>query len=241
MRLSLTMLAAFLALPVYAQGGGAAFGQPTTQTRLLLAAESAKPGETVWAGVELKMAPGWHTYWRYGGDAGIGIPTTITWTLPPGFSAGEIHWPIPEKTVTPAGDTPLYTYGYEGTVVLLVPIKLAANLPPGPARLSAEAGWMECKDTCNRYTAELSAGLTVGDADKPSANAALLESWHARLPETNADAPPRVTGRWESAAQDSPRAVIISLNSGTGPFDFYPYENQGAEMQGATESLGRAG
>ena len=208
MRLSLTMLAAFLALPVHAQGGGAAFGQPTTQTRLLLAAESAKPGETVWAGVELKMAPGWHTYWRNGGDAGI--PTTVKWTLPPGISAGEIHWPIPEKTVTPAGDTPLYTYGYEGTVVLLIPIKLAADLRPGPARLGAEVGWMECKDTCNRYTAEASASLTVGDADKPSANAALLESWRARLPETNADVPLAATGRWESAAQGSPRAVIIS-------------------------------
>jgi len=104
-RLSLSILAVFLALPVLARGDGAVFGGPATQTRLLLSAESAQPGETVWAGVELKMAPGWHTYWRNPGDAGL--PTTMTWTLPPGVSAGEINWPIPEKTVTPAGDTPL--------------------------------------------------------------------------------------------------------------------------------------
>jgi thiol:disulfide interchange protein DsbD len=236
-RLSLTILAVFLALPVLARGDGAFFGGlsggATTQTRLLLAAESAKPGDTVWAGLELKMAPGWHTYWRNGGDAGL--PTTVTWTLPPGVSAGEIAWPIPEKSVTPAGDTPLYTYGYEDTVVLLVPIKLAADLRPGPVQLGAEVAWMECKDTCNRYTAKVSASLTVGSEDKRSANADSLELWRARLPQTNAPAP--VTARWESAAPGSPRAVVIDWAAGNMPFDFYPYENQGADVQGATVIL----
>src|ERR1039458_3932577 len=81
-RLSLTILAVSLALPVLAQGDGAVFGGPATQTRLLLVAEAAQPGDEVLAGVELKMAPGWHTYWRNGGDSGL--PTTVKWTLPPG-------------------------------------------------------------------------------------------------------------------------------------------------------------
>jgi thiol:disulfide interchange protein DsbD len=231
--LSLSIFAVLVALPAPAQDGGAAFGGPTTQTRLLLSAESARPGETVWAGVELKMAPGWHTYWRNGGDAGI--PTTVKWTLPPGISAGEINWPIPEKTATPAGDTPLYTYGYDDLVVLLVPMKLAADLRPGPALLSAEAAWMECKDTCNRYTANVSASLAVGDADKPSDNAALLEQWRARLPQTNP--PAAATAQWESAEERGPRTVIIDLKSGVTSADFFPYEQQAAGIQGATEIL----
>jgi len=233
-RLSLTILAVFLALPVLARGGGAVFGGPTTQTRLLLAAEAAGPGDSVLAGVELKMAPGWHTYWRNGGDAGL--PTTVTWTLPPGVTAGEIEWPIPEKTVTPAGDTPLYTYGYEDLVVLLVPIKLAADLRPGPVELSAEVAWMECKDTCNRYTAKVSASLTVGSEYKRSTNYVPVRQWLARMPQPLGDVP--VTARWESAALRSPRAVIIDLGLSTNmPFDFYPYENQGADVQGATDIL----
>jgi hypothetical protein len=180
-RLSLTILAAGLALAAAAQDDGALFGGATTQTRLLLAADAAKPGDEVLAGVELKMAPGWHTYWRNGGDAGI--PTTVKWTLPPGVSAGEIHWPIPEKSVTPAGDTPLYTYGYEGTVVLLVPIKLAADLRPGPVQLSAEVGWMECKDTCNRYTARGERQPDRGERGQTFKQTPLCsESWLARLP-----------------------------------------------------------
>jgi thiol:disulfide interchange protein DsbD len=230
-RLSLTILAVFAAVAVLARGEGAVVGGATTQTRLLLSAETAKPGDLVWAGVELKMAPGWHTYWRNGGDAGL--PTTVAWTLPPGVSAGEINWPIPKKSVTLAGDTPLYTYGYEDQVVLLVPIKLAADLRPGPVELSAEVAWMECKDTCNRYTAKVSAGLTAGGGDKPSASAALLELWRARLPQTNAPAP--AAARWESAAPGGSRAVIIDWESGNKPADFYPYEGQEAGVLGATD------
>ena len=232
-RLSLTILAAGLALALAAQDDAGLFGGATTQTRLLLSAESAKPGETIWAGVEMKMAPGWHTYWRNGGDAGI--PTSVTWTLPPGVSAGAIEWPVPEKSVTPAGDTPLYTYGYEKEVMLLVPIKLAADLRPGPVQLNAEVAWMECKSTCNRYTAKVSASLTVGGEDKPSANAGLMEQWRARLPQTNAPGP--ATAQWETASLKSPRAIIIDWKSAGKAADFYPFEEQGAEVQGATEIL----
>src|SRR5262245_8903178 len=68
---------------------------PTTQARLLLAAEMAKPGDEILAGVELRMEPGWHTYWRNGGDSGA--PTEIKWRLPEGLSVGDILWPAPEK------------------------------------------------------------------------------------------------------------------------------------------------
>ncbi len=231
--MSLTILAAGLALAAAAQDDGALFGGATTQTRLLLAADAAKPGDEVLAGVELKMAPGWHTYWRYGGDAGI--PTTITWTLPPGVSAGAIQWPIPEKSVTPAGDTPLYTYGYEKEVVLLVPIKLAADLRPGPVQLNAEVAWMECKSTCNRYTAKVSTSLIVGSEYKPSTNYGPVRQWLSRLPQPNPSAP--VTAQWVSASLKSPRAILIDGQSEKLPFDFYPYEDQGAEVQGATEIL----
>ena len=66
-----------------------------TQVQLLLSADTAKPGDTIWAGVDLKMEPGWHTYWKNPGDAGQA--TEIKWTLPAGVTAGEIQWPLPKK------------------------------------------------------------------------------------------------------------------------------------------------
>ncbi len=56
---------------------------------------SVKPGESFWTALRLRMEPGWHTYWQNPGDAGL--PTTIEWELPAGFSAGPLLWSFPEK------------------------------------------------------------------------------------------------------------------------------------------------
>ena len=97
----------FLALLVLCLGEPL-FGAVRTQARLLLSTRQARPGETIWAGLELKMPPPWHTYWRNGGDAGS--PTTINWSLPEGVTAGEIEWPVPEKSTVSSGDVSLVTY-----------------------------------------------------------------------------------------------------------------------------------
>src|SRR5580692_3258213 len=78
----------------------------TTKVELILSAEAARPGETVMAGVRMNMQPGWHSYWRNPG--GPGIPTEIKWMLPPGITAGQIRWPIPE----PLSNEPFVNYVY---------------------------------------------------------------------------------------------------------------------------------
>src|SRR6266705_1857047 len=102
-----------------------------TQARLVLAADVARPGETVLAGVHLHMEKGWHTYWRNSGQSGL--PTTIEWQLPAGITVGTIQWPTPKK----APEKELTTYVYEDEVVLLVPLKLASDLAPGDFELKA--------------------------------------------------------------------------------------------------------
>ena len=72
-------------------------GAARTEVSLVFAAESARAGETVWAGIQLRIPKGWHTFWRNPGEAGS--PTTVEWTLPDGVKAGEIQWPAPEKLV----------------------------------------------------------------------------------------------------------------------------------------------
>ena len=118
------------------------------------------------------MEPGWHTYWKNPGAAGMA--TKIEWQLPPGVTAGEIQWPLPEK-LPPAEVT---TYGYDDEVVLLVPLKLAANLKPGPLDLKAKVSWLECKDQCVPGSGNVEATLNVGDQTKTSAYAlATIELW----------------------------------------------------------------
>jgi hypothetical protein len=101
--------------------GGA---HPVT-ARLVAEATSVAPGTTLWVDLHLDIAPGWHTYWLNPGDAGL--PTEIAWTLPPGFTAGDIVWPVPDRFVVDG----LGNYGYRDAVDLLVPIAASQNVDAG--------------------------------------------------------------------------------------------------------------
>ncbi|MCI0549227.1 MAG: thioredoxin family protein [Candidatus Rokubacteria bacterium] len=114
------------------------------------------PGASFWVALRQRIAPGWHTYWRNPGDSGE--PATLEWTLPPGFEAGPIAWPQPERIS--AG--PAMSYGYSGEVLLLTRIIAPADLPPGrPITLRAQAGWLVCEKICIPEEASLALTLPV--------------------------------------------------------------------------------
>lgn len=221
----------FLALLILCLSGPL-FGATRTQTRLILSNDRARPGETIWAGLELKMPAPLHTYWRNEGDSGS--PTTIKWSLPGGISAGEIQWPVPEKEVQP-GDVALVTYGYKDTVVLLAPIQLASTLQPGSLTLRATVNWLECSDSCVPGHSEVRYALTIGTDDKPSTDAAEIEEWRKHLP--NTDASPPAKAFWENAASGDTRPLIIQWSASDKAADFYPYRAADFTVDGKTDLL----
>ena len=173
MLLASQRLIVFLSVALAALSGQAA----NTTARLVLSHAAARPGETVWAGLHLRMAPKWHTYWENGGDSGAG--TKINWTLPSGITAGDILWPVPQKLSSEG----LITYVYHDQVVLLIPLSIAANAPTGTVDLKARASWLECAELCVPGNAQLSARLSIGSESKASPDAALLEAWKKKLPQ----------------------------------------------------------
>ena len=104
----------------------------------------------------LQMAPGWHTYWKFSGDAGL--PTELKWKLPPGWKTGEIQWPIPLKTIDP-GD--IETYGYENEVLLMQEITPPPNINTSSVKLIAEANWLVCEKICIPGSTTLQLDLPV--------------------------------------------------------------------------------
>jgi DsbC/DsbD-like thiol-disulfide interchange protein len=58
-------------------------GRELVKAALLADASAIVPGKSFTVGLLLRMAPGWHTYWKFSGDAGL--PTEIKWKLPPGW------------------------------------------------------------------------------------------------------------------------------------------------------------
>src|SRR6185436_11596237 len=206
-----------------------------TRASLVLSASSAKPGDAVMAGVRLKMDKGWHTYWRYGGDSGD--PTKIKWTLPEGITAGEIQWPVPEKSIS----EDLYTYVYENEVILVVPLKIGTSLAKGPTEIKASVSWLECEVACVPGEAEVSAKLEIADSTLPSPAASQIESWQKKLPTTKAtDLKPRAS--WAGPASKNKRQLTVewTLPEAPGKADFYPYAGEDYDIGGETSKVSLA-
>jgi thiol:disulfide interchange protein DsbD len=120
---------------------------PYVRAELLAhAPQGVAPGQPLWLGLQITHQPEWHTYWKNPGDSGL--PTDLAWTLPAGLDAGEIAWPLPRKI--PIGT--LANYGYEGTVLLPVPVTVASSFAPGPlaknATIELRASWLVCRKEC---------------------------------------------------------------------------------------------
>ena len=120
---------------------------PHVQAELVAQApEGVGPGKPLWLGLSITHQPDWHTYWKNPGDSGL--PTQFEWQLPAGIDVGEIAWPVPRKI--PIGN--LANYGYEGTVLLPVPMTVTSAYAPGPlareATFTLHASWLACRKEC---------------------------------------------------------------------------------------------
>ncbi len=135
---------------------GPVFRTKHVTAELLSEHVTLRPGTTAWVALVFEIVPNWHTYWRNAGDSGEA--TRIDWELPPGYSAGDIVWPPPERL--PVG--PLLNYGYSGEAIHLVPISVPEDARPGEdVTLTANASWLVCEEVCIPEEGVLKIGLPV--------------------------------------------------------------------------------
>ena len=167
-----------------------------TTATLVSETDSLEPGKPARIALRLRMAPGWHTYWKNPGDAGA--PPEINLTLPAGATAGPIDWSTPARM--PEG--PLMTYGYAGDVLLPITISPGAD---GGLRVTAEATWLVCKDICVPEEGTFSLDLPEGPA-RPSAEAPLFAAHDRSVPRPSP---------W--AARIAPDGALRLEGDGLGP------------------------
>src|SRR5215469_5916074 len=107
------LLVALFAMAPASTGRMAADPVQAKHARIELLSEhaSVKVGSDLLLGVHFLLESGWHIYWVNPGDSGQ--PPVLKWQLPPGFAAGEIKWPVPEKLKR----STLADYGYQDDVV----------------------------------------------------------------------------------------------------------------------------
>ncbi len=153
----------------------AAESTPVRSTRdtatLVSAVDSVAAGQKLRVGLRLTMAPGWHTYWRNPGDAGVA--PALTFTLPQGVTASDIAWPAPTRQQ----EGPLVTYGYDGD--LLLPVTISGATGPLPLQLHAE--WLVCQKICVPEQGDFRLDLPAGTG-APSRQSDLFAAADQRQP-----------------------------------------------------------
>lgn len=162
----------------------------TEQVRAELLAhapDGIAPGKPLWLGLAIDHAPHWHTYWKNPGDSGL--PTTVEWTLPPGFAAGDIEWPTPQAL--PVG--PLMNFGHEGRLLLPVRVTVPDDFTAPRLDVKLRADWLVCKDVCIPEGGDFA--LSIPAQAATSAHASRFEAaWAARPQAVDAAARARVDG-----------------------------------------------
>ena len=157
---------------VAARAAESAAVQSTRATATLVTeSDTVTPGKPIRVALRLRLAPGWHTYWRNPGDAGVA--PDLTFTLPPGVTAGPVAWPAPHLEI----EGPLATYAYTGE--LLLPVTLTGA--QGATEIQLTASWLVCANVCVPESGAFRLRLPAGDG-APSAQAKLFAAADARIP-----------------------------------------------------------
>lgn len=213
---ALFTLSALLLMMLSARGQfGLAAGSPQSAAELRADVKSIAPGSTFEVALELRHPAGWHSYYRNSGGIEQGV--SVRWSLPDGFSAGPIQWPVPGVKDGYLGKS----FVHEGSPVFLSKITAPATLATGQSVvITAGAEWQICKEkSCINEQRTLRLELPVtAVAEKDPAAAAWFDSARARLPAA-------ATG-WQFSARDDAGGVLLRAVPPTGaaatPVDFVP-------------------
>lgn len=201
-----------------ADGPGPDTPQDLVLARLVAEKTSLQRHRSAWLAVELTMKPGWHTYWRNPGDAGLA--TEIKWTLPRGVTAGPITWPRPERFVARS----IVGYGYRKQVALLTAVKLPARFAADRISIEAAVSWLACADICIPGSKTLKLELPVSDAVPRTdpAQRRLFAEARRRIPQPAPFEATFVMDR-EQIRLSFPKAVFP--DAGKGSAAFYPFDS----------------
>ena len=137
-------------------------GDARSAVRLI--AGSAAPGKTVRAGVEIRLKSGWHTYWRYPGDAGV--PPRFDFTGSQNVKAVDVLWPAPQ----PIPEHDLVTIGYTGDVIQ--PLAVVPENSARPVKLRLKLDYAVCETLCVPAEGKADLVLTGGSSSQDAALAA---------------------------------------------------------------------
>jgi DsbC/DsbD-like thiol-disulfide interchange protein len=142
------------------------------RSAIRLVAGSLPAGQTtpMRAGLGIRLKPGWHTYWRYPGDAGV--PPRFDFAGSQNVKAVEVLWPAPQRIQ----EEGMVAIGYTGDVML--PLAIVPQDVSKPVLLHLKLDYAVCEKLCVPAEGKAELLLTGG----PSSQDAALAAAAARIP-----------------------------------------------------------
>lgn len=135
-------------------------------SRIVAASQELSPGGGVMLAWEAKLAPGWKTYWRSPGEAGLPVRVFIE------DKELDPFYPLPERFELFG----IQTFGYSHQ--LLLPFEIEK---PSVGPLKIRVDFMVCKDICVPFRQDYQ--LDVGKADAKTSNHDIrFETWLSKVP-----------------------------------------------------------
>lgn len=122
------------------------------------------------AGIEIKMQPGWKTYWRYPGDSGV--PPHFDFSGSENLKTATVLYPAPHLFTDETGQS----LGYKDRIIF--PLVISPQQPGKPVRLRLKADYAVCEKLCVPAEGRAELTLTPGASSQDPALAAA----EARVP-----------------------------------------------------------
>src|SRR3981081_689437 len=185
--------------PALAADASPGDGTERAAIRLIAGSQRKAADATVYrAGVEIRLADGWKTYWRYPGDSGV--PPRFDFSNSQNVKSLKIAWPAPHRFTDDSGAT----IGYKNGVIF--PLRIVPQDPAKPVLLRLKLDYAVCEKLC--VPAEGRAELVLDGV--PSAFDAALAKADALVPKPakpGDDAPLAVRGVRQEPGGERRRAV----------------------------------
>ncbi|MCY7271472.1 MAG: thioredoxin family protein [Sphingomonas bacterium] len=177
----------------------------------LVVEASAVPGGEVELAILMRTTPGWHGYWLNPGDAGL--PMSVEWSLPKGWSVGPMRYPVPVKLLVSG----IVNHVYEKDYAVLLRLKAPAGLT-GSHPISAKMRWLACTDKiCVPEKGEVSLSVPTGGMANPDPR---FNEWRRALPR------PLVTPARFQLSNDKLRlAIPLPASATIGEPYFFPADD----------------
>ena len=177
-----------------------------------LVAGSSGANGVLRAGVEIRLATGWKTYWRYPGDSGV--PPAFDFSKSENVKAVSILWPAPHRFTDEGGAS----IGYKGGVMF--PIHVVPENSRRPTTLRLALDYAICEKLCvpARGQAKLELSSTPSQHASRLAAAELEVPKEARVGDA---APLGIAAVRREPGQPHPRVIVEVTAPAAAPLDLF--------------------